>query len=75
MAHRVTYTSTPRRELISQECLYNCKYRTDPVPQLSTLKFLTKRIGLPGVLTHRLAGQIRYSQRQEDQLTTEITRW
>ena len=29
----------------------------------------------PRILTHRLEGWTRYSQRQQDQLTPEITRW
>jgi hypothetical protein len=33
--------------------------RADPVPQLSIDKFLSKRTGLPVVLTHRLAGGTR----------------
>jgi hypothetical protein len=44
------------------------------VPQLSIPKFLLERTGLPGVLTHRLAGEKSHSQRQQDQLTLEITR-
>lgn len=48
---------------------------TDPVPQLSIPKFLPKRIGLQGVLTHRLAEETSHSQRQHDQLIPEITRW
>jgi chromosome segregation ATPase len=45
------------------------------VPQLSIPKFLPERTGLPGVLTHRLTGGTNHSQRQQDQLTPEITRW
>ena len=48
--------------------------RADPVPQLSIPKFLPERTGLPGVLTHRLTGGTNHSQRQQDQLTPEITR-
>jgi hypothetical protein len=43
--------------------------------QLFILKFLLERIGLPGILTHRLAGWTNHSKRQQDQLTTETTRW
>ena len=46
----------------------------DPVPQLSIPKFL-KRTGLPGVLTYRRAGRTSHSQRQQEQLIPEITRW
>jgi hypothetical protein len=45
------------------------------VPQLSILKILLERTGLPGVLEHRLAGGTSHNQRQQDQLTPEITRW
>jgi hypothetical protein len=31
--------------------------------------------GLTGVLTHRLAGGTSHSERQQDQLTPQITRW
>ena len=34
-----------------------------------------ERTGLPGVLTHRLAGGTSQSQRQQDQMKPEITRW
>jgi hypothetical protein len=47
----------------------------DPVPQLFIHKFLPERTGLPEVLTHRLIGGKSHSQRQQDQLTPEITRW
>jgi hypothetical protein len=42
---------------------------------LSISKLLPERTGLPGVLTHKLAGGTSHSQRQQDQLTPEITRW
>ena len=45
----------------------------DPVSQLSKPKFLLERIGLLGVLTHRLRGET--SHRQQDQLTPEIRIW
>jgi hypothetical protein len=45
------------------------------VPQLSITKFLLERTGLPEILTHRLAGKTSNSQREQDQLTPEITRW
>jgi hypothetical protein len=45
----------------------------DSVPQLSIPNFLPERTDLPGVLTHRLAGGISQSQRQQNQLTQEIT--
>ena len=48
---------------------------TDHVPQLYIPKYHLERAGLPGVQTHRLAGGTSHSQRQQDQLTTEITRW
>ena len=32
-------------------------------------------MGLPGVQIHRLAGQLNHSQRHQDQLAPEITRW
>jgi hypothetical protein len=51
-------------------CLYP---RT--VPQLSIPKFLAEKTSIPEVLTHRLARWISHSQRQQDQLTPEITRW
>ena len=35
----------------------------DPVPKMSIPKFLQERTGLPGVLTHRLAGGTSHSQR------------
>jgi hypothetical protein len=47
----------------------------DPVPQFSIPKFLLGRTGIPGVLTHRLTRERSHSQRQQDQLTPEITRW
>ena len=47
----------------------------DPVPQLSIPQFLPERASLPGVLTHRLAGGTSHSQRQQDQLKPEMTRW
>jgi hypothetical protein len=43
------------------------------VLQLSIPKFLLETTGLPGVLTYRLAGGTSHSQRQQDQLTPEIT--
>jgi hypothetical protein len=46
----------------------------DPVPQLSIPKFLPKRTGLPGVLTHRLAGGTSHNQRQQNQLIPQIIR-
>jgi hypothetical protein len=49
--------------------------RTEPVPQLSIPKFHLKRDGLPGVLTHRLTRGKSHSQRQQDQLTPQITKW
>jgi hypothetical protein len=49
--------------------------RADPVPQLSIPKFCQNRADLPGVLTHGLTGQTSYSQRQQDQLTPQITGW
>jgi hypothetical protein len=36
---------------------------------------LRKKTGLPGILIHRLAGGKSHSQREQDQLTTEISRW
>jgi hypothetical protein len=45
------------------------------VPQLSIPKFSPGRTGLSGKLTHRLAGGISHSQRKQDQITPEITRW
>jgi hypothetical protein len=42
--------------------------------QLSIPKFLTERTSLPQILTHRLAGGTSQSQRQQDQLTSKITR-
>ena len=47
----------------------------DLVPQLYILKFLEEKTGLPGTLKHRLEGETDHSQRQQDQLTPEITRW
>jgi hypothetical protein len=47
----------------------------DPVPQLSIPNYCQERAGLPGVLTHRLAGGTSHSQRQQDRITPEITRW
>jgi hypothetical protein len=41
------------------------------VPQVSIPKFLLKRTGLTGVLTHRLAGGTSHSQREQDHLTPE----
>ena len=49
--------------------------RADPVPQLSIPKFLSERAVLQGMLTHRLTGRPNHSQRQQDQLKQEITRW
>jgi hypothetical protein len=48
--------------------------RDDPAPQLFIPKFLSEIIGFPGVLKHRLTGGTSHSQRQQDQLTPEITR-
>jgi hypothetical protein len=42
---------------------------------MSIFKFLLERNGLLGVLTHRFAGRASHSQRQQDQLTPEITIW
>jgi hypothetical protein len=47
----------------------------DPVPQLFVHKFHPERAGLSRVLTHRLAGGISHSQRKQDQLTPQITKW
>jgi hypothetical protein len=44
------------------------------VPQFSIPKFLLEITGLTGLLTHRLAGGTSNSQREQDQLTEEITR-
>jgi hypothetical protein len=49
--------------------------RADPVPQLSISKFLLERTVLPGVVTRKLSGHTSHSQRQQDQLTLELTRW
>lgn len=45
----------------------------DPVPQLSIPKSLGERPDLPGVLTQIYRRD--KSQRQQDQLTPQITRW
>jgi hypothetical protein len=45
------------------------------MPQLSMLEFLPEGTGLPRVLTHRHAGGTSHSQRQQDQLKPEMTRW
>jgi hypothetical protein len=47
----------------------------DPVPMLSITKFYLDRTGLSGVLTYRLVGGTSHSQRQQDKLTLQITRW
>jgi hypothetical protein len=47
----------------------------DHVPQLSIPKFVLKRTALPGVLTNKLTGGTRHSQRQQNHLTPQITRW
>jgi hypothetical protein len=44
-------------------------------PQLVIPKFLLERTHLPGVLTSRLTRGKSHSQRQQVQLTLEITRW
>jgi len=44
-----------------------------PVPQLSVSKSRWERAGLPGVLTHGFIGGTSHSQRQQDQLTPQIT--
>ena len=49
--------------------------RADTVPQPSIPKFLLERNSFPGVLTHRLTGGTSHNQRQQEQLTPEITRW
>jgi hypothetical protein len=59
-------------EKASSFCL---RLGADPVPQLSISKFLLERTGLQGVLTHSFVGGTSHSQRQQDQLTPEITRW
>ena len=46
----------------------------DPVTQLSIPRYYWERAVLPGVLTHRLTGGTSHNQRQQDQLTPEITR-
>jgi hypothetical protein len=43
------------------------------MPQHSIPKFIQERAGLPGVLTHRLAGGTSHRQSQKDQKTLEIT--
>jgi hypothetical protein len=55
--------------------------KADPEPKLSIPKSHLERAGLPRVLTNlrsqvqRLTGGTSYSQRQQDQLTPEKTRW
>ena len=46
-----------------------------PCTQCFIAKFLPERIGLSGVLKHRLAGGTSQSQRQQDPLILETTRW
>jgi hypothetical protein len=46
-----------------------------PCATASIPKFFLERTGLPRVVTHRLAGGTSHSQRQQDQLTPQITRW
>jgi hypothetical protein len=46
----------------------------DTLPKLSIPKFLQERTGLSGVLKHGLARKKSHSQRQQDQLSPEITR-
>jgi hypothetical protein len=50
-------------------------FQIPSVPQLSIPKFLQEKIGLPGVLTNWLTGGTSHSQRQQDWLTPQITRW
>ena len=72
---RALMTWDPRNSLGQDPSGFHLHPGADPVPQLSIPKFLPERTGLPGVLTHRLAGGTSHSQRQQDQLTPEITRW
>jgi hypothetical protein len=68
-------TQEQRSDLGQDPSSFHLHPGANPVLQLSILKFLPERTGLPGVLTYRLPGGTSHSQRQQDQLTTEITRW
>jgi len=48
-------TQEQRSSLEQDTFSFQLHPRADPVPQLTILKFLPERTGLPGVLTHRLA--------------------
>ena len=50
-----------------------CLPGVDSVPQCSIPKYRRETAGFSRVLTQGLAGGTRYSQRQQDQLTPEIT--
>lgn len=73
--HSVIETQKPfnsQGQDLSGFCLHP---RADTVPRLSIPNVLLERTGLPGVLTGKLAGRTSHSQRQQNQLTPEISRW
>lgn len=72
---RAIRTQEPRNSQGQDPSGFCLHLRADPVSQLSIPKFLPEITGLPGVLTYSLAGGTSHSQRQQDQLTQEITRW
>jgi hypothetical protein len=58
---RAIRTREPRNSQGQNSSSFYLCPRADPVPHLSMPKFLTERTGLPGVLTHRLAGRTSHS--------------
>jgi hypothetical protein len=72
---RAIRTQEPRNEQGQDLSGFHLCFRADPVPQLSISTFLSERMGLPGVLIHRLTEGTSHSQRQQNQLTPEINRW
>jgi hypothetical protein len=71
---RAIRTQEPRKSQEQDPSGFHLHPGVEPVPYLSIPKFLPERDGLPGVLTHTLSGGTSHSQRQQNQLTPEITR-
>jgi hypothetical protein len=72
---RAIRTQEPRNSQGQDPSGFCLHTRADPVPQLPIHKFLLEKTGLLGVLTNRLTGGTSHSERQQDQLTADITRW
>jgi hypothetical protein len=62
--HSQSHQDRGTKDQLGTGSFWSLHPRANPVPQLSIPKFLSERTGLPGVLTHRLAGGTSQSQRQ-----------